>query len=136
VILVDTGPLLSLINKQDPDHMRCASVAARLPSGPMLTTWACLTEAMYLLGQAGGYRYQEALWKLREDGRLILHESSPAEADRMRVLMRQYQDAPMDLADASLVATAENLSLRRVFTIDGHFYAYRLADGGTFDIVG
>src|SRR5215831_11962122 len=30
--------------------------------------------------------------------------------------MEQYRDTPMDLADASLVATAEILNLRRIFT--------------------
>ena len=39
--------------------------------------------------------------------------------------MRQYHDAPMDLADASLVVAAERLNLRRIFTLDSHFRAYR-----------
>jgi predicted nucleic acid-binding protein len=35
----------------------------------------------------------------------------------------------MDLADASLVAAAERLGLRRIFTLDSDFYIYRLLDG-------
>ena len=31
----------------------------------------------------------------------------------------------MDLADASLVAAAEQHDLRRIFTFDRHFHAYR-----------
>jgi predicted nucleic acid-binding protein len=31
----------------------------------------------------------------------------------------------MDLADASLVAVAERLRVRHVFTLDGHFRIYR-----------
>jgi len=53
----------------------------------------------------------------------------------MELLMEQYRDAPMDLADASLVVAAETLGLRRVFTLDRHFYAYRLADGIALGIV-
>ncbi|MCG3163996.1 MAG: hypothetical protein JMDDDDMK_05455 [Acidobacteria bacterium] len=53
----------------------------------------------------------------------------------MRALMAQYADTPMDLADASLVAAAESLALRRVFTLDDDFYIYRLADGSTLEIV-
>ena len=47
----------------------------------------------------------------------------------MAVLMEKYQDRPMDLADASLVAAAERLGIRQVFTVDGDFQIYRLADG-------
>ena len=53
----------------------------------------------------------------------------------MRELMARYEDAPMDLADASLVAAAEALSLTRVFTLDRHFYAYRLAGGDALEVV-
>ena len=45
-------------------------------------------------------------------------------------LMVQYADNPMDLADASLVATAEKERLNKVFTIDRNdFSAYRVKRG-------
>ena len=53
----------------------------------------------------------------------------------MRILMRQYRDSPMDLADASLVAAAEKLNLRRIFTLDDHFYAYRINGTHPFTVV-
>lgn len=53
----------------------------------------------------------------------------------MRALMRKYGDSPMDLADASLVAAAERLDVRRVFTLDRHFHAYRMNRGHAFDVV-
>lgn len=53
----------------------------------------------------------------------------------MDALMAKYADQPMDLADASLVATAERLGLRRLFTLDSDFYVYRLADGSTLDLI-
>ena len=131
MILTDTGPL----DADDQHHTTCVAALHRLPPEPLLTTWVCLTEAMYLLGAVGGYRYQAALWELRVSGRLSLHTLTPAEADRMAALMEQYRDTPMDLADASLVAVAESLSLHRVFTVDTDFYIYRLADGSTLEVV-
>ena len=50
--------------------------------------------------------------------------------------MEQYSDTPMDLADASLVATAEALHLTRIFTLDSDFYVYRIKDTGTFECDG
>ena len=133
--LTDTGPLVALLDADDPYHAECVAALRRLPSGPMLTTWVCFTEAMYLLGEVGGYRYQAALWNLRTMGRLVLHTPTPAEIDRMVALMEQYQDTPMDLADASLLVVAESRSLRCVFTVDKDFYIYRLVDGSALEVV-
>jgi uncharacterized protein len=133
--LTDTGPLVALLDADNPYHAACVAAAQRLPSGPLLTTWVCFTEAMYLLGAVGGYRYQAALWHLRSAGRLVLHDLTAAEADRMAVLMERYEDTPMDLADASLVVVAESRTLRRVFTTDSDFHIYRLADGSTLEVV-
>jgi len=45
-------------------------------------------------------------------------------------LMEQYADHPMDLADASLIAAAESLETRKVFTLDENdFGAYRIRRG-------
>ena len=135
MILTDAGPLVALLDTDDTYHAACVAAARRLPPDPLLTTWVCFTEAMYLLGAVGGYRYQAALWRLRATGRLFLHDLTPAEVDRMAMLMDKYQDTPMDLADASLVATAESRSLRRVFTTDSDFHIYRLADGSAFEVI-
>jgi uncharacterized protein len=133
--LTDTGPLVALLDADDPYHAACVAAAQRLPSGPLLTTWVCFTEAMYLLGAVGGYRYQATLWQLRSAERLILHDLTAAEADRMAVLMERYQDTPMDLADASLVVVSESRSLRVVYTTDSDFHIYRLADGSALEVV-
>jgi len=90
---------------------------------------------MYMLHQVGGQRYQNSLWQWRRNGRLILLDITAAEADRMDVLMQQYQNVPMDLADASLVAVAESRGIRRLFTIDSDFYIYVLADGSVLEVV-
>ena len=133
--LTDAGPIVALLNHTEQSHALCREVASQLAYGPMLTTWVCFTEAMYLLGRAGGYRYQAALWRLLDTGRLEIHALTPSEIDRMAALMEQYRDTPMDLADASLVAVAESLSLRAVFTLDRDFYIYRLADGAALEVI-
>jgi predicted nucleic acid-binding protein len=106
-----------------------------LPDVPLLTTWPCLTEAMYLVGEAAGHRAQEALWGYVDDDLVRLHDLGLAERHRMLVLMQKYYDTPMDLADASLVAVAEILDLRRVLTMDSDFYVYRLADGDAMEVI-
>lgn len=134
MILTDAGPLVAIIDRGEAEHSRCVSALAAL-TPPMLTTWPAFTEAMYLLGAAAGWAGQEALWRLVARGDLELAEATPEMVDRMRVLMEKYRDLPMDLADASLVALAEKRGLHRIFTLDGHFRTYRLANGKVFGVV-
>lgn len=134
--LTDTGPLVALVNANDPEHARAHAALRRLPKRPLLTTWPCLTETMYLLHQAGGHAAQEVAWGYVIDGLVRLHGLTEADCQRMRELMAQYADTPIDLADASLVVTAESLGLRQIFTLDDDFYIYRLADGSVLEVVG
>jgi len=133
--LTDTGPLVALVNRNDPHHDRCVAATKRLPAAPLVTTWPCLTEAMYLVFQAGGYPAQAELWRWRRAGRLAIYDLTGDEIDRMAMLMEKYRDRPMDLADASLVAAAEHLHNRRVFTLDSDFYIYRLVDGSALECI-
>jgi predicted nucleic acid-binding protein len=135
VTLVDAGPLIALINRNDPDHERCVAQLPQLPRSPLVTTWPCLAEAMYLLHRVAGHAGQDELWGYVADGLVDIHASSNAERGRMRILMAQYADSPMDLGDASLVAAAETLGVRSVFTLDQHFHAYRLVDRSALDVV-
>ena len=101
----------------------------------MVTTWPVLTEAMYLLGDAGGWPAQRALWGMIEREALVLAELQPADIVRARALMEKHQDAPMDIADATLVAVAEARGLKRVFTLDTDFGVYRFRGKETFELV-
>jgi uncharacterized protein len=133
--LCDTGPLVALIDEDDPKHFLCDATLDDLGDDTLLTTWACLTEALYLANRIGGLPAQERIWEFLSTGLVVL--ASPTETDwqRARQLMRQYADAPMDFADATLVAVAERLGVRRIFTIDRHFRAYRINGKDYFDIV-
>jgi uncharacterized protein len=135
VILTDTGPLVALIDRKDPNHAVCVEASRRLPTGPLVTTWPCFTEAMYLLHRAGSYPAQVALWRLLRGGRLVVHDLGSEEKERMEALMDKYHDMPMDLADASVVAAAEHLETRRLFALDNDFRVYRLSDGSMLDIM-
>ena len=75
------------------------------------------------------FLFQDRLWNMRRTGLLAIHSTNDQETDRIEALMRQYQDSRMDLADASVIAAAESLSLRRVFTLDRGFFYFQLSDG-------
>lgn len=135
MILADTGPLVAIIDRNDPHHARCREAVARFVAEPLVTTWPCFTEAMYLLFRSAGFPGQAELWRLLNRGALVIHVPDAAEVARKQELMTSYRDAPMDLADASVVAAAETLRSSEVFTLDQHFYAYRLPNDGTFRVL-
>ena len=133
--LCDTGPLVALIDRDDRNHARCVQALTQFTDAPFISTWPCLTEAMYLLWRAGKLPAQEELWGFIEDQLVIPHAPSDLEWERMRELMRQYHDLPMDFADASLVAAAEELNEHEIFTLDSHFRIYRIHGTDHFTVV-
>jgi len=133
-MLVDAGPLVSLCDRRQPAHSRRQAIL-ETSAVPLISTWACFVEAMYLVGRIGGYRLQAHLWAMLSRGIIRIHEHASGEADRMAALLNRYQNVPMDLADASLVATAEAINDSRILTLDSDFHIYRLADGRAFDVL-
>jgi predicted nucleic acid-binding protein len=122
-VLVDAGPLVALIDAADSAHQSCVDTLRQLRD-PLITVWPAFTEAMYLL--RGSWRGQRALWSRIEDDALALAPLDAGDAPRMRELMEQYRDLPMDMADAALVRVAERDGLTQVFTLDRtHFSIYR-----------
>ena len=91
--LVDAGPLVALIDRGESDHQLCVDTLAQL-SGPLVTTWPAFTEAIYLLGSAGGWPAQDALWKLVDRGDLRLVDLDVSMRQRSRNLMAKYEDVP------------------------------------------
>jgi predicted nucleic acid-binding protein len=133
--LIDAGPLVALNDQGDPFHHRCvAAVAANQPAH-FATTWPCLAEAMHILGRTGGFPLQSALWRMLKIGLIEMIDLSSEEIALAEELMGKYQDHPMDLADATLVAVADLRGYRKIFTLDSHFFAFRLRDGGVLDLI-
>jgi predicted nucleic acid-binding protein len=134
VTITDAGPIIAIIDADEPDHASCVEALDDLTI-PLLTTWPAFTEAMHLLARAGGIRAQQALWRLVKTDRLVVADLSPSAVDRSARLMDQYADRPMDLADATLVALAEERGDRRIFTLDTDFQFYRFQGRQRFETI-
>ena len=78
---------------------------------------------------------QKQLGQLLLNKLLVVYEIQEQDYPRLLELMEQYQDRPMDLADASLVLVAERTGFRRILTLDSDFLFYRIANQGTFDVI-
>lgn len=78
---------------------------------------------------------QKQLGQLLLDRLLSVYEIQAEDYGRLFELMEQYQDRPMDLADASLVLVAERTGSRKILTIDSDFLFYRIQNKDTFEVI-
>ncbi len=130
-LLLDTGALVSLLDRSQTHHAECLAVFEAWEAR-VVSTEAVLTEATHLLGGARGGA--AACLDFFLAGGATLVPASPSSLERCKQLVLRYSDLPMDYADASLVALAEELDARAVFTLDGDFEVYRLQGRKRFEL--
>jgi predicted nucleic acid-binding protein len=131
-LLLDTGALVSLLDRSQKHHAACARFFADWDRA-VVSTEAVLTEATHLLAGIRGGR--EACVDFFLSGGAVLVPATTASLRRARALVEQYGDLPMDYADATLVVLAEDLQTNLVFTTDGRdFGVYRIKGRGRFDV--
>ena len=89
---------------------------------------------MHLLGRVRGG--QAACLAFFDRAAAALVPQTRESLRRCGGLMERYADVPMDFADATLVALAEEIGRSDVFTLDRRgFGAYRFGSRGRFAIV-
>jgi predicted nucleic acid-binding protein len=95
---------------------------------PLLVPPTVLAEVSYLLSEWGGPSAEvRFLRSFRPDG-LQLAELTTADVARMADLTERYADLRLGGTDASLIALAERLRVRRIATFDRrHFTVVRPA---------
>jgi predicted nucleic acid-binding protein len=90
---------------------------------------------MYLLGSRHGWPGRRSLWELVESGVLRFAPERRDDGSRVAQLMAKYRDMPMALVDAQLMPLAEDPGRPPIFTLEGDFAIYGLADGSAPTLV-
>lgn len=122
VVLLDTGPLLAMVDRRDASH---AWTFERLQDlrEPLGCCGAVLAEACFVLRHAplplGRIRAQV------EHGNIVPVPESAELWEHCFALMERYANVPMSFADACLVAMAEEMPQAKIFTLDRDFLIYR-----------
>jgi predicted nucleic acid-binding protein len=69
-----------------------------------------------------------------DQGLFTIFDLTTNSTSRIAQLMKQYENLPMDLADASLVILAEHLGHGRIFSVDQRdFNTYRWKQNSPFE---
>jgi predicted nucleic acid-binding protein len=131
-ILLDTGPWVALIDRSGSRHRVCVDWLKGF-RGDIYSTEAVLTEVLYLLNFS--FKAQTAALDFVLDGVVFLVPSSIGSLATVKQIMKKDRDFPMDFADATLVSTANDLSIDHILTFDKkHFGTYRLRNKRAFTI--
>ncbi|WAX58347.1 PIN domain-containing protein [Jatrophihabitans cynanchi] len=121
--IVDTGPLVALLSRNDTHHRRCVEFFGSLTGTPLLPT-TVLVEVCWLLENEPTAE-AEFLDSVAA-GAFKLLPLTKADLTRTAELVRQYADFPLGTVDASVIALAERLKLHEIITLDHrHFRAVR-----------
>lgn len=133
MIIIDTGPMVALFDKDDNYHKDCKRVLAQIRE-PLITTWPVITEVMYLLNFS--FLTQELCLDFIESGGVDIHAESCDRVQMIHQIMKKYKDLPMDFADASLLILAEEKGIKTIFTLDNRdFRAFAPRHVSSFHII-
>jgi predicted nucleic acid-binding protein len=121
-VLIETGPLVALIDRREKHHAWAVAQAERF-SPPFLTSEAVITEACFLVRHVAGGATAVLEFVIR--GLLHIPFQLQSEAIAIERLMQRYINLPMSLADASLVRLSELQPTSTILTFDQHFMIYR-----------
>lgn len=130
--LVDTGPLVALLVRDDSHHAWAVEASKQSPA-TVLSCEAVISEALFLL-KRGGHKI-DGLFALVESGFLRSDFDFRGEYRHVRDLMRRYRDRPMAFADACLVRMAELRPEASIWTLDSDFRFYRKNRRQTLSLV-
>lgn len=132
-VLLDTGPLVAVLDARDQWHARCAAAWPELIAR-CVTVESVVAEACHLTARGGGPASAPLDFLLTAEIPIVSLETRGHR--RAAALMHRYASVPMDFADASLVALGEALNIDTVFTTDQRgFSTYRPPRGDRFTVV-
>jgi predicted nucleic acid-binding protein len=121
-VVIDTGPLVALLNSRDAFHDWSRDVFAEI-TPPLLTCESVLSETCFLLRKTN--RGPDVALELLDRGVIALSFSLADETRAVRQLMRRYASVSMSLADACLVRMTELDARATLLTLDSDFATYR-----------
>ena len=132
-VLLDTGPLVALLSKNDANHERARRLfAACLP--PFHSCEAVVAEACFLMKKVDPAGPAEIV-ALGRRGVYEIAISIDKQWAQVEALMRKYSDRPISLADACLIRCAEIHQERRILTFDSDFRVHKWARNKKFELL-
>lgn len=124
-VLLDTGPLVALLSKDDANHERARRIFAEC-APPFRSCEAVVAEACFLMRKVHASGPAEVI-ALGARGVYRIAMAAEEHWTPIETILRKYADRPVSLADACLIRCAEIHEEPRIATFDDDFNVYRWA---------
>jgi len=122
-ILIDAGPLICLFDSSEKRHKPMKEFLRKHPYR-YVSTLAVFTEVSHMLDFSVHAQRDFYEWIMCKG--VIISDINQNDMPRLIELTGKYADLPMDLADATLVITAEKTGIKEIISLDKDFNIYRL----------
>lgn len=122
MIVVDTGPIVALLNDRDDHHSRCRDFLSDYP-GSLLITAPVFTEVCQLAESRSGTAAELAFLADVRAGLFTLVQLTGVDLERIAELVETYGSLPLGSVDASVIALTERLGLEEVATLDHRHFS-------------
>jgi predicted nucleic acid-binding protein len=116
-LVLDTGPILALLDAGDPAHARSVAMVEELREDLVIPT-CVLVEVDYWARKLLGPESWDILVEDITSGAYRLEPLTIDDLTRTAELERQYEDLDLGLVDASVIALCERLNETKVATLD------------------
>ncbi|MCL2832969.1 MAG: PIN domain-containing protein [Treponema sp.] len=122
-ILIDAGPLIALFDASEKHHKKVMEFLKKNPYR-FVSTLAVMAKVSHMLDFSTNAQRDFYEWIMYKG--VIIADINQNDMLRIVELTDKYSNLPMDLADATLVITAEKTNIRQIISLDKDFNIYRL----------
>src|SRR5690242_16094726 len=116
-LILDTGPLLAALDAADPDHERCVQLISDVHE-ELVVPGLVLAEIDYWCHQRLGIQAWLTFLEDLLTGAYTLESPTVADLERCEEIQRQYEDQPIGVVDASILALVERMNEDKLATLD------------------
>jgi predicted nucleic acid-binding protein len=131
-ILLDTGPIVALLSRDDAEHDRARGLIADC-APPFRCCEAVIAEACFLMKKVHAAGPAEVI-ALGKKGVYDISLTLAENWTGIESLLKKYASRPISLADACLIRCAEIHNEARILTFDSDFRIYRWNRNRRFDL--
>lgn len=121
-LVLDTGPVLALLDADDPDHDRCVQMISEI-NETLVVPEATLVEIDYWCRKLLGVGVWRTFIDDIAEGAYRLVGLNASGYQRASQIEERYDDLRLGLVDAAVITTCELLDETKVATLDRRHFA-------------
>ena len=118
MIVLDTGVLLAVADRDDRWHQRSMDLLNHLDSAELLLPAPVIAETAWMIGSVLGPATEATFIASVADGDFTVADLTSADWRRVAELVERYSDMDLGTVDAAVVAIAERLNVTTIATIN------------------